>query len=88
MERKKVFVLMRDSMTRGEQAIDLQTFDTKAKAEKTMKDLFVAELNDWKSWCDEDFIEAEESENSRSIYEIGNYHENHYELSIHEQVVQ
>lgn len=88
MKQQKVFVLMRDSMTRGEQTIDLQTFDTKAKADKMMKTLFDAELNDWKSWCDEDYISVEESKNSRSIYEYGNYSGNHYELVIYEQIVQ
>lgn len=85
--QKKVFVLVTDSMVRGEQEISVKTFDTKQKAEKEMKARYLAEINDWNSWCDEHCIEVEETENSRSIWESGEYHENHIEFTIHEQEV-
>lgn len=83
----KVFVLVTDSMVQGTQTIELMTFDSKKKAEFVMNEKFQAELNDWKRWCDERFIEVEETENSRSIWETGEYHENHIEFIIHEQEV-
>ena len=83
----KVFVLVTDSMTHGEQEIKVKVFASKAKAHSEMEKCFETELNDWKSWCDERFIEVEETENSRSIWEMGEYHENHIEFIIHEQEV-
>ena len=87
MAKQKVFVLVIDSMSRGEQEIEVKTFGTKEKAEKEMKAKYLAEINDWNSWCDEHCIQVEETENSRSIWESGEYHENHIVLEIHEQVV-
>lgn len=83
----KVFVLVTDSMTRGEQEISVMTFDSKKKAEIVMNEKFQAELNDWKSWCDNDYIYKVETDNSKSIWEMGEYHENHTEFIIHEQEV-
>ena len=84
---KKVYVLVRDCMTRGEQTTDLKTFSSKEKARKVMNEQYQAELSDWKSWCEENFIETEETENSKSIWETGEYHENHTEWTIYEQEV-
>lgn len=84
---KKVYVLICDSATRGEQVTDVKTFSTKAKAQAEMKKCFEAELNDWKSWCDEKWLETEESKNSMAIWETGNYNENHIEWTIYEQEV-
>ena len=87
MATQKVYVLVTDSMTRGEQSIELMTFDSKEKAKSMMNKKFQIELNDWNSWCDKHCIEVEETENSRSIWESGEYHENHIEFVIHEQDV-
>ena len=84
---EKVYVLVCDSITRGEQETDVNTFSSKAKAHSEMKKRYDAELKDWESWCDSECLETEESENSMSIWETGNYHENHIEWTIYEQKV-
>lgn len=84
---KKVYVLVCDNTIRGERETDVKTFSTKAKAQSEMKKCFEVELNDWKSWCDEKWLETEESKNSMAIWETGNYIENHIEWTIYEQEV-
>lgn len=86
MKKKKVYVLVCDSMTRGEQATDVKTFSTKAKAQAEMEKCFEAELTNWKSWCGEEWL-TEESKNSMAIWETGEYHENHIAWTIYEQEV-
>lgn len=84
---EKVYVLVCDSMTRGEQEINVKTFSSKAKAEAEMEKCYDAELNDWKSWCDNECLETQKGKNSLGIWETGNYHENHIEWTIYEQKV-
>lgn len=85
---KKVYVVVCDSVTRGEQEITLKTFASKADAQNEIRVKFQAELADWKSWCEEDSLKVEdESINSKCIYENGYYCQNHIAWEIHEQEV-
>lgn len=88
MKKKKVYVLVCDSTSRGEQEITLNTFDSKEKAVQKMNTQFDSELADWKSWCDEDSLKVENnSKNGMCIYEDGYYCQNHITWEIHEQEV-
>lgn len=85
---KKVYVVVCDSVTCGEQEITLKTFSTKAKAQANMKKCYVAELYDWKfTFEDDDFFEVEKGKDSCSIWEKGRYCQNHISWQIHEKEV-
>lgn len=81
----KVYVLLRDSATRGEGTKDVRTFKKLADAKLVMQAQFLTELNDWEQWCDKDCIEVERTEEmARSIYEKGEYIMNHVDWTITE----
>ena len=81
----KVYVLLRDSMSRGEGTKDVRTFQDAAKARAVMREQFDAELNDWQQWCDKKYLAVERSKcMSRSIYEKGEYIMNHVDWTITE----
>lgn len=88
MKKKKVYVLVCDSTSRGEQEIKVKTFGTKAKAQAEMKKFYAAELTDWKfTFEDDELFEAECGKESCSIWEKGEYCQNHIAWEIHEQEV-
>jgi hypothetical protein len=85
---KKVYVLVFDSVCRGEQEINVKTFGTKTKARAEMKKCYAAELTDWKfTFEDDEFFEVETGKESCSIWEKGEYCQNHVSWTIHEQEV-
>lgn len=85
---KKVYTLLRTSATRGENAEDVRVFGSLEKAKKTMATEFIAELNDWEQWCDPDRLMTEcDEENTKSIYEMGEYLYNHIDWKIEEKEV-
>ena len=82
---KKVYTLLRTSATRGERAEDVRVFGSLEKAKKTMQEEYLAELNDWKSWCDD--LMTEEEDMSKCIFEFGWYSENHIDWKVEEKEV-
>ena len=91
MSKNKVYTLLRTSATRGEQAQDVRVFGKLADAKKQMQDEYLAELNDWENWCDEDMLVTEEytdNELDCCIFELGYYNENHIDWKIEEKTIQ
>lgn len=84
---KKVYTLLRTSATRGENAEDVRVFGSLEKAKKTMQEEYLAELNDWKSWCGLEDMSIDVSETSRCIYERGAYSYNHIDWKVEEKEV-
>ena len=80
-----VHVLLRDSVSRGEQEHKIEVFHNLNDAKKKMEDEYQAELNDWKSWCDD--VINEDGKTSRSIYERGEYMYNHVSWVIETQII-
>ena len=88
MAKKKVYTLLRTSATRGEEEQDVRVYGKLEDAKKQMQEEYLAELNDWEGWCDEDRLETENDEEmSKSIYELGYYHENHVDWKIEEKPI-
>lgn len=84
---KKVYTLLRTSATRGEQEQDVRVFGSLEKAKKTMQEEYLAELNDWKSWCEEKDLMTEEGDMDKGIFELGWYSENHIDWKVEEKEV-
>lgn len=84
---KKVYTLLRTSATRGERAEDVRVFGSLEKAKKTMQEEYLAELNDWKSWCDEVSLRCEVGKHAMCIFEFGWYSENHIDWKVEEKEV-
>jgi hypothetical protein len=80
-----VHVLLRDSVSRGEQEHKIEVFHNLNDAKKKMEDEYQAELNDWKTWCDD--VINEDGKTSRSIYERGEYMYNHVSWVIETQII-
>ena len=87
MAKNKVYSLLRTSATRGEGEQKVRVYGKLEDAKKQMQEEYLAELNDWKGWCDADMLETEDEEMSKSIYELGYYTDNHIDWKIEEQVV-
>ena len=81
----KVFVLVRDSIyPNGTLDITTRAFATKQAAQDAMCEQYDAELFDRKSIINDDYLDVEEEEMSRSIWECGRYMENHISWKIEE----
>lgn len=84
---KKVYTLLRTSATRGENAEDVRVFSKRKDAIEQMNKEFIAEREDWKSWCDEDSLRCEVEEHAMCIYEGGYYSYNHIDWKVKEKEV-
>lgn len=83
----KVFVLLYDSVTDYEPYNAVEVFSNLEAAQKRMKELFDAELDDWQDEYDEDFVEFSEDELDCGIQERGDYSRNHSDWNIFEKEV-
>ena len=87
MAKNKVYTLLRTSATRGEEEQDVRVFGKRKDAIEQMNKEFIAERNDWKSWCEEDSLRCEVGEHAMSIYEAGYYSYNHIDWKVEEKWV-
>ena len=91
MKKKNVYVLLIESVTRGERddAI-IEVFNNIENAKARFEEMYNKTLKEWKEWCDPDFLEYLIADNKlyAEINEKYNMSYNHVLFSIDKKEIQ
>lgn len=91
MKKKNVYVLLIESVTRGEcDDPIIEVFDNIEKAKARFEEMYNKKIKEWKKWCDPDFLEylIADSKLYAEINEKYNMSNNHVLFSIEQKEIQ
>ena len=91
MKKKNVYVLLIESVTRGERDDSIiEVFDNIENAKARFEEMYNKTLKEWKKWCGPDFLEYLIADNKlyAEINEKYNMTNNHVLFSIDKKEIQ